>query len=57
MKRVFRPALFLLFALPLVQPFAWSADDEIHWLGDYQEALKEARRTGKPIFVEFRCEA
>lgn len=32
-------------------------DDGITWLGDYQEALKVARETGKPIFLEFRCEA
>lgn len=29
----------------------------IKWLGDYQEALREAKKTGKPIFLEFRCEA
>jgi hypothetical protein len=34
------------------------ADDEgIQWLGSYQEALQEAKRTKKPIFLEFRCEA
>ena len=32
-------------------------DDGIHWLDNYQEALKEAKRTQKPIFLEFRCEA
>lgn len=32
-------------------------DDGITWLGDYQEARKVARETGKPIFLEFRCEA
>lgn len=32
-------------------------DDGIHWLDNYQEALKEAGRTRKPIFLEFRCEA
>ena len=26
-------------------------------LDNYQEALKEAKRTQKPIFLEFRCEA
>jgi len=29
----------------------------IKWTDNYQEALAEARRTGKPIFLEFRCEA
>jgi hypothetical protein len=32
-------------------------DNEIHWLGDYKEALQQAKATGKPIFLEFRCEA
>jgi len=31
-------------------------DDDIVWLDNYQAALKEARATGKPIFLEFRCE-
>ncbi len=26
------------------------------WLNDYAEARAEARRTGKPIFLVFRCE-
>jgi hypothetical protein len=26
------------------------------WLRDYQQGLAEARRTGKPLFVVFRCE-
>jgi len=32
-------------------------DNIIHWLGDYGEALREAKQTQKPIFLEFRCEA
>lgn len=28
----------------------------IHWHSNYQEALKEAKATGKPIFLEYRCE-
>ncbi len=31
-------------------------DDEIRWLDNYSEAIREAKRTGKPIFLEFRCE-
>jgi uncharacterized protein YyaL (SSP411 family) len=31
-------------------------DDTIDWLSSYKEALAEAKRTGKPIFVEYRCE-
>jgi hypothetical protein len=29
--------------------------DEIYWFDNYKEALQEARKTGKPIFLEFRC--
>ena len=32
-------------------------DDEINWLGDYREAVRQAKETHKPIFLEFRCEA
>jgi hypothetical protein len=32
-------------------------DDSINWLGSYREALRQAKETGRPIFVEFRCEA
>jgi hypothetical protein len=31
-------------------------EDEMYWLDNYAEALKEAKRTQKPIFLEFRCE-
>jgi hypothetical protein len=31
-------------------------DDGIRWLDNYGEAIREAQRTGKPIFLEFRCE-
>ena len=31
-------------------------DNEIHWLDNYRETLQEAKRTQKPIFLEFRCE-
>jgi len=31
-------------------------DDRIYWLTEYNEAIGEARRTQKPIFLEFRCE-
>jgi len=32
-------------------------NNEINWLGDYQEGLRAARQTHKPLLVEFRCEA
>jgi hypothetical protein len=30
--------------------------DALEWLDDYQEAVQLAKRTGKPIFLEYRCE-
>ena len=38
-------------------PLHAASDDEITWLGDYHEALSQARQTHKPLLVEFRCEA
>ena len=35
----------------------FSFDDGITWLGDYGEAIHQAKQTNKPIFLEFRCEA
>jgi uncharacterized protein YyaL (SSP411 family) len=32
-------------------------DNEITWLGNYREALQQAKQENKPIFLEFRCEA
>ena len=33
------------------------AAGSIEWLGSYREGLQKAKETGKPILVEFRCEA
>lgn len=27
----------------------------VTWLTSYDAAIEEARKTGKPIFLEFRC--
>jgi len=50
----FFAAIFLLSLAAFAQNN--SSDDEIVWLDNYQAALKQARATGKPIFLEFRCE-
>jgi uncharacterized protein YyaL (SSP411 family) len=48
------PMLLLLTATV----FALAAqDDTVEWLDNYPKALAEAKRTNKPIFLEFRCEA
>lgn len=31
------------------------AEDAVTWIQSYDEAISEARRTGRPIFLEFRC--
>ena len=48
-------ALVAYFVLSLSRPLPaqW---DEISWYDNYDEAIREAKRTGKPIFLEFRCE-
>ncbi|MCZ2149568.1 MAG: thioredoxin family protein [Bryobacterales bacterium] len=54
-----RNSTFPLFLLALTAtPALLSAQDEgIPWLDNYKAALQEAKRTRKPIFLEFRCEA
>ena len=44
-----------VFCLTLLLPLA-AEDDGINWLSSYKEAIQEARRTEKPIFLEYRCE-
>ena len=47
----------LLPALAVIGCSAFGQDaDGIHWLTNYQDALTEAKATGKPIFLEYRCE-
>jgi uncharacterized protein YyaL (SSP411 family) len=43
-----------LFSTPAL---AQDDEDTIDWFDNYEKAVQEARRTNKPIFVEFRCEA
>src|SRR5258708_1588697 len=43
--------LFLTWCLPLL-----AQDDSLDWHNNYKEALEEAKRTHKPIFLEYRCE-
>ena len=50
-----RSALFAAVLLSCLCPLA-AQDDDINWLGSYQEALQVAKKTGKPIFLEYRCE-
>jgi hypothetical protein len=47
-----------LFAfLVCIAGSSFAQDDGINWLADYREAIRQAKETQKPIFLEFRCEA
>jgi hypothetical protein len=50
-KRLGLSLLFLCGAVSL------RGSDDINWLGSYREGLRVAGETGKPLLVEFRCEA
>jgi len=47
---------FALFSI-LASTACLQAADSIEWLGNYREAVQRAKETGKPLLVEFRCEA
>ncbi len=49
-------AASLFAAITSFAPELRAQDDGIQWLSSYKEAIAEAKRTGKPIFLEFRCE-
>lgn len=51
------PALLATIVVCATAPTRAAQDEGIHWLGDYREAIRQAKQTQKPIFVEFRCEA
>ncbi len=44
-----------VLAIGLLVTGAASAKEAVTWIESYDEALAEARRTGKAIFLEFRC--
>ncbi len=47
----------VLFAALAWAGAAVASPDEIQWLDNYKDALREAKRTQKPVFLEYRCEA
>jgi hypothetical protein len=53
MSKLSRTLLALMFC---VAP-ALAEQENVDWTDNYQQAIAEARRTNKPIFLEFRCEA
>jgi outer membrane biogenesis lipoprotein LolB len=56
LERMKKMKTAILLAATMILP-ACAAQDSRQWLSDYQEARKVSRETGKPILVQFRCEA
>jgi hypothetical protein len=54
------PALLVAWCLVGVVPVrgadSLKKSDSARWLGDWEQGRREARASGKPIFVVFRCE-
>ncbi len=55
MKRATVVVVALAASLATIVPTAAEGEEMVTWLADYGQALAEARRTGKPIFLEYRC--
>ena len=49
------PLLLALAAAAVSQP-AQEAAATVTWRTDYELARREAKQTGRPLFVVFRCE-
>ena len=43
--------LGLILSLPV-----FSQEETLDWLDNYKAGIQEAKRTHKPIFLEYRCE-
>jgi hypothetical protein len=55
-KRNLIVPLLLAGAIWLVASPLAAQDDGLFWFNNYDDAIQEAKRTGKPIFLEYRCE-
>ncbi len=49
------PLFFLALAVAASQPPS-PETVTVNWRTDYETARREARQSGKPLFVVFRCE-
>ena len=49
--------IVLAYLLGFATPALPAQDNEITWLGNYREAIRQAKQENKPIFLEFRCDA
>jgi uncharacterized protein YyaL (SSP411 family) len=50
-------AILLTCVLGSAADLLRAEDDKVFWYSNYKEGLEEAQKTGKPIFLEYRCEA
>ena len=50
-----RDLALLAILLSSAAPAQEAEDGFLSWFESYNEALAEAKKTGKPIFLEFRC--
>ena len=58
MRNILHGSLYVLaLAGAFIAAPSQAQDNGVNWLGDYREALRQAKQTQKPIFMEFRCEA
>ena len=57
LKRLSGLLFLLTYAAALIGVPMPAEDDSVYWYNDYREALRQAKQTQKPIFLEFRCEA
>ena len=56
MTRFTRPVLALLLtAIPALHAVGSDNDQYFHWFENYDDAILEAKVTGKPILLAFRC--
>jgi len=49
-------AHLVLLGLILSLPVFSQQEETLDWLDNYKAGIQEAKRTHKPIFLEYRCE-
>ena len=54
--RILHPILLCFAAFVGLATLEAQEVDAVDWLDNYQQALQVAKNTGKPIFLEYRCE-
>lgn len=50
------PVPTALLSVLVCLPLAAFQDDGLRWFDNYKEGMAEAVKTGRPIFLEYRCE-